>query len=100
MFYNLPLFHMVKGTTFIDMSQRYFGGNNPRYMSLMHEAMINHLYETFYYKISGKSLDQWIPTCLEQCRRLIHTKLQNEIDTHEVTKWCHPRGLLCRWSFG
>jgi hypothetical protein len=43
------LFHMVKGTTFIDMSQRYFGGD-PRYMSLMHEAMIDHLYDTFYHK--------------------------------------------------
>ncbi len=70
------LFHMVKGTTFIDMSQQYFGGN-PRYMSWMHAAMIDHLYNTFYHKISGGSLEQWIPSHLDQCRRLIHAKVSN-----------------------
>ena len=72
------LFHLRKGHTFIDMSQQYFGGD-PRYFSMMNEAMINHIYETFYHKISGASLNQWLPRHLEQCRRLIHTKLANGV---------------------
>ena len=76
------LFHMVKGTTWIDMSQQYFGGN-PRYFSWMHDAMIDHLYNTFYHKISGGSLEQWIPQYVDQCRQLIHAKLTNGVIQEE-----------------
>jgi hypothetical protein len=90
------LFHMCKGHTFIDMSQAYFGGD-PRYMSMMNEAMINHLYETFFHKISGNSLAQWLPSHLDQCRELIHTKLANGVveENHYVhgqvvdSDWVH-----------
>ena len=43
----------------------------------MFEVMINHLYITFYNKILGTSLDQWIPAHLNQCRQLIHKALRN-----------------------
>jgi hypothetical protein len=41
----------------------------------MFDQMINHLYVTFYNKISGISIQQWIPRYLETCRRLIHNSL-------------------------
>eukprot|EP00984_Skeletonema_dohrnii_P000484 scaffold165_cov106-Skeletonema_dohrnii-CCMP3373.AAC.9 len=67
------LYHMIKGSPFTEMSI-IFGGD-PRKMSPMFEAMVNHLYETFYNKISGTSLDQWIPEHLDLCRELIYDAL-------------------------
>ena len=67
------LYHMIKGSPFTEMSV-IFGGD-PRKMSPMFEAMVDHMYETFYNKISGTSLDQWIPEHLDLCRELIHNAL-------------------------
>ena len=39
--------------------------------------MIDHLYMTFYNKIAGVSLEQWISRYLDRCRRLIHNALSN-----------------------
>ena len=51
-----------------------FGGD-PRRFSDMNTLMIDHLYITFYHKISGTSLDQWVPSHVDRCRELIHNAL-------------------------
>ena len=43
----------------------------------MFDLMVDHLYMTFYNKISGTSLEQWIPRYLDRCRRLIHATLSD-----------------------
>jgi hypothetical protein len=68
------LFHLMKGTPFTEMARHVFGGD-PRYMSSMFDLVINHLYFMFYNKISGTSLDQWLPRYLTRCRSLIHNAL-------------------------
>ena len=70
------LFHLMQGTPFTTMARHYFGGD-PRRMSEMFEVMVNHVYFTFYNKISGTSLDQWLPSHVDQCRQLIHRALSN-----------------------
>lgn len=52
-------------------------GGGPRSFSNMFDQMIYHLYFHFYNKISGTSLDQWIPSQLHTCRRLIHNALSD-----------------------
>lgn len=68
------LFHMMKGVPFTEMSRHTFGGD-PRDFSKMCDLMIGHLYYTFYNKISGCSLEQWIPRYLHTCRSLIYNAL-------------------------
>ena len=70
----ITLFHMIKGTPFTEMARHTFGGD-PRCLSRMYQVMIDHLYLTFYNKISGTSMDQWIPLHLNSCRRLIYDAL-------------------------
>jgi hypothetical protein len=64
----------MKGSPFTEMARHVFGGD-PRYMSSMFELMVNHLYLSFYNKISGSSLDQWLPRYLDRCRQLIYNAL-------------------------
>ena len=52
-------------------------GGDPRCLSKMMDEMIEHLYLTFYNKISGTSLDQWIPRYLDRCRELIHNAISD-----------------------
>lgn len=56
---------------FTDMARHTFGGD-PRYLSV-----IDHLYNTFYHKISGTSFEQWIPIQVQDCRQLIHDVLED-----------------------
>ena len=70
------MFHMIKGVPFTEMARHTFGGD-PRRLSEMHHLMVNHLYTTFYNKISGTSLDQWVPVHLDRCRRLIYDALSD-----------------------
>ena len=56
------------------MAHSIFGGD-PRRLSQMFDVMIDHLYFTFYNKISWTSLGQWIPRHLDTCRWLIHNAL-------------------------
>eukprot|EP00956_Cyclotella_meneghiniana_P018837 scaffold31724_cov60-Cyclotella_meneghiniana.AAC.5 len=72
----ISLYHMIKGAPFTEMSRTVFGGD-PRYFSTMFDIMIDHLYLTFYNKISGTSLSQWIPRHLHRCRQLIHDALNS-----------------------
>jgi hypothetical protein len=81
----ITLFHMIKGTPFTEMARHTFGGD-PRCLSRMYQVMIDHLYLTFYNKISGTSMDQWIPLHLNSCRRLIYDALADgaieEVEFH------------------
>ena len=70
------LYYITKGVPFTEMARHTFGGD-PRYFSQMFDEMVNHLYFTFYNKISGNSLDQWIPQYVDRCRRLIHDALSS-----------------------
>ena len=70
------LFHLVKGRPYTEMARHTFGGD-PRRFSTMFNLMVDHLYFTFYNKISGTSMDQWVPRYLERCRMLIYTALGN-----------------------
>ena len=72
----IMLFHMIRGSPFTEMARQIFGGD-PRHLSLMFDLMVTHLYITFYNKISGTSLDQWIPTHVNRCRRLIYDSLSD-----------------------
>ena len=58
------------------MARQDFGGN-PRYFTYMFNAMNDHIYETFYNKISGTSLSQWLPHQVHHFRRLIFDALQD-----------------------
>ena len=70
------LYHLTKGTPFTEMARMTFGGD-PWDLSIMNDLMIKHLYFTFYNKISGRSLEQWIPRYLHRCRRLIYDALSS-----------------------
>lgn len=52
------LTYIAKGHTFCDLASLVFGGD-PRDMSFMVKAIVNHLFFTFYHKISGDSLRFW-----------------------------------------
>ena len=63
---HIFLYHLTKGSPYTDMARNVFGGD-PRYFSVMFELAVDHLYYNFYNKISGNSLDQWLPTHLDLC---------------------------------
>ena len=48
------------GETKLRMSRNYFGGD-PRRFTYSIRIMTNHLYGTFYHKISGDSMRIWMP---------------------------------------
>jgi len=64
------LYHMTKGAPFTEMARFVFGGD-PRRLSEMNDLLISYAYNAFYNKISGTSLDQWLPDKLDLCRKLI-----------------------------
>ncbi len=64
------LYHMTKVVPFTEMAHFVFGGN-PRHLSEMNDLLISYAYDTFNNKISGTSLDQWLPDKLDLCRELI-----------------------------
>ena len=70
------LFHLIKGMPYTEMARDTFGGD-PRQFSNMFGLMVDHLYFKFYNKISGTSLDRWIPRYLDRYRSLIHSSPGN-----------------------
>ena len=64
------LYHMTKGAPFTEMARFVFCGD-PHRLSKMNNLFISYAYNTFYNKISGTSLDQWLPDKLDLCRELI-----------------------------
>jgi len=70
------LYHSTKGASFMEMARFVFGGD-PCRLSEMNYLFISHAYYSFYNKISGSSLDQWVPRSLNTCRRLIYDALSS-----------------------
>jgi DDE superfamily endonuclease len=71
------LFHLKRGMYFTDMARLVFGGD-PRRLSEMNDLFITFAYNKFYNKISGTSLDQWLPRYLDLCRELIWNALSSD----------------------
>ena len=86
----ITLFHMIKGSPFTAMAET-FGGDSQDF-SKMFDLMIDHLYYTFYNKISGTSLSQWIPAHLHRCRQLIF----NAISEGGILETEHVNGEVVR----
>ncbi len=68
------LYHLTRGSPFTEMARFVFGGD-PRRLSEMNSIFIEFGYNTFFNKISGTSLEQWIPSHLDVCRQLIYDAL-------------------------
>ena len=59
--------------TKLQLSLYHFGGD-PRRFTYTIRAVTNYLYHTFYHKIWGDSIRQWIPS-IESFRRAIWQKI-------------------------
>ncbi len=88
------LYHVTKGTPFTEMARFVFGGD-PCRLSEMNTLFINHNYTTFYNKISGYSMNQWIPHMLHTCWRLIYDALSS--DAIEEVDFMDGQVLDRRW---
>jgi hypothetical protein len=75
------LYHMRTGDTFLKM--RFMFGGDPRRFTYMVRWVADHLYTTFYNKISGKSLNQWLPK-IDEFRRAIHWRFTHGAVLEEV----------------
>ena len=64
------LYHITKGTPFTEMARFVFGGD-PHRLSEMNDMFIHYAYNTLYNKISGTSLNQWLPDKSVICQELI-----------------------------
>jgi len=71
----LYLCFIRKGEPYTTMAQLRFGGD-PRRFSFAIHAIVQHLYDTFYHKISGNSMQQWLPS-IHAFRYAIWEKLVN-----------------------
>ena len=58
-FLHYLLFNRI-GETRLRMSNNYFGGD-PRRFTYSIRLMNEHLYKTFYHKITGDSMRMWLP---------------------------------------
>ena len=71
------LFHIRTATPNTQMARDMFGGD-PRRFTHFIRAITDHLYTTFYHKISGDSMRMWIPY-INEFRSAIWDKLQDGI---------------------
>ena len=62
-----------KGGTKLEMSRNMFGGDSRRFTYSI-RYISDHLYKTFYHKVSGDSMRMWVPH-IESFRRAIWHKL-------------------------
>jgi hypothetical protein len=88
------LYHLTKGMPFTEMARFVFGGD-PRRLSEMNVLFINHGYITFYNKISGYSMSQWILSSLNTCQRLIYNALSS--DAIEEVEFMGGKVVDRRW---
>ena len=88
------LYHLTQGTPFTEMACFIFRGDPCRLLE-MNDLFISHGYYTFYNKISGTSLDQWIPQKLDTCWGLIHNALVN--DTIEEVHYVDGEVVNRQW---
>jgi hypothetical protein len=77
----LVFLHYIRtGTPFTRIAQFTFGGD-PRKFTFYVRAITDHLYTSFYHKMSGDSMRQWV-TQVPEFRNAIHEKLMDGI-VHE-----------------
>jgi len=95
------LYHVIKGSPFTEMACFIFGGD-PRRLSEANILFINHGYNTFFNKISGTSMEQWLPRDLDLCRQLIYVDLMSgaiEEVTFEDGQEVDREWILHRFDF-
>ena len=86
------LYHMTKGAPFTEMARFVFGGD-PHRLSDMNNLFISYAYNAYYNKISGTSLDQWLPNKLNLCHELILSSVASgaieeiEFEDGQVMDW-------------
>ena len=76
------LYWYKHGGTKLEMAQEF--GGDPRRFSYSIRLMCNHLYSTFYHKISGDSMRAWLPQ-IENFRFAIWDRLRNGATVEEVS---------------
>ena len=69
------LYHIHTATPFTRMSETVFGGD-PRIFTNFVREIADHLYQTFYHKMSGDSMRQWVPF-IDDFRAAIWDKMLN-----------------------
>ena len=74
--FMIYLYHVIKGSPFTEMARFIFGGD-PRRLSEANILFINHGHNTFFNKISGTSMEQWLPRDLDLCQQLIYDDLMS-----------------------
>ena len=73
----------MKWSPFTEMSFHTFGGDTGNFSKML-DLMNDHLFCSFYNKISGMSLSQWIPAHLHQCcQRIFDALLSGAIEETE-----------------
>jgi len=77
------LYHLKHGHTYLHMSRRVFGDDPRRYSGLM-RAAVDHLYDTFYHKISGDLMRMWLPN-IQDFRNAICERLMSGAIAEEVS---------------
>jgi hypothetical protein len=87
------LYHLMKGTLFTETARFIFEGDLHCLLE-MNILVLNHGYTTFYHKISGYSMNQWIPHSLHTCWWLIYDALSSDatkevefMDGQVVDRW-------------
>jgi hypothetical protein len=75
-----------KGQPFTWMAKYVFGGD-PREYTFMVRAFTNHLYETFYHKISGNSMEYWIPHVHDFRRAIWNRLVRGCVTTIDYDEW-------------
>ncbi len=74
--FMIYLYHVINGSPFTEMARFIFGGD-PRRLSEANILFINHGHNTFFNKISGTSMEQWLPRDLDLCQQLIYDDLMS-----------------------
>ena len=70
------------GGTRLQMSQNIFGGD-PRRFTYSIRLVTDHLYKTFYHKISGDSLRMWMPH-MDEFRYALWDRLRSGVTVEEI----------------
>ena len=71
------LYLLRKGHYFTDMSSAGVFGGDPREFSNIIFWIVNYMYKTFYHKISGHSLNMWLPHWVDEFRYAIWDRFNN-----------------------
>ena len=85
------------GETKVRMSSNYFGGDPRRFIYSI-RLMTDHLYDTFYQKISGDSMIMWM-TYIDSFRLAIWMKMGQKCTIEETYDRTHTLNHLTSMSF-